>query len=81
MSQRDPGGPVQSCIARAEANLRMLLDVPDNYKILFFQVRDDRSISCLVLCPSFVLQLKTIAYLQGGAHAQFAAIPMNLLGE
>ncbi|DBA68540.1 hypothetical protein WJX79_008013 [Trebouxia sp. C0005] len=54
MSQRDPGGPVQSCIARAEANLRMLLDIPDNYKVLFFQ---------------------------GGAHAQFAAIPMNLFGE
>lgn len=54
MSQRDPGGPVQSCIARAEANLKMLLDIPDNYKVLFFQ---------------------------GGAHAQFAAIPMNLFGE
>jgi len=38
MSQRDPGGPVQSCIARAEANLKMLLDIPDNYKVLFFQV-------------------------------------------
>ncbi|DBB11597.1 hypothetical protein WJX82_002752 [Trebouxia sp. C0006] len=54
MSQRDPGGPVQSCIARAEANLKMLLDIPDNYKVLFFQ---------------------------GGAHAQFAAIPMNLFGD
>lgn len=38
MSQRDPGGPVQSCIARAEANLKMLLDIPDGYKVLFFQV-------------------------------------------
>lgn len=38
MSQRDPGGPVQSCIARAEANLKMLLDIPDNYQVLFFQV-------------------------------------------
>lgn len=38
MSQRDPGGPVQTCIARAEANLRMLLDIPQNYKVLFFQV-------------------------------------------
>lgn len=54
MSQRDPGGPVQTCIARAEANLRMLLDIPQNYKVLFFQ---------------------------GGAHAQFAAVPMNLFGE
>lgn len=54
MSQRDPGGPVQTCIARAEANLRMLLDIPQNYKVLFFQ---------------------------GGAHAQFAAIPLNMFGK
>ena len=38
MSQRDPGGPVQTCIARAEANLRMLLDIPQDYRVLFFQV-------------------------------------------
>lgn len=53
MSQRDPGGPVQTCVARAEANIRLLLEVPDHYKVLFFQ---------------------------GGAHAQFAAVPMNLFG-
>ncbi len=38
--------------AEAEADLRELLQVPDNYKVLF---------------------------LQGGASAQFAAVPMNLL--
>ena len=38
MSQRDPGGPVQLVIGRAEANLRQLLAIPDNYKVLFFQV-------------------------------------------
>lgn len=54
MSQRDPGGPVQLVIAQAEANLRQLLNIPDNYKVLFFQ---------------------------GGAHAQFAALPLNLFGH
>ena len=39
-------------IKTAEADLRSLLNVPDNYKILF---------------------------LQGGAHLQFAQIPMNLM--
>ncbi|CAM2834260.1 3-phosphoserine/phosphohydroxythreonine transaminase [Vibrio rarus] len=38
----------------AERNLRELLNVPDNYKVLFCQ---------------------------GGARAQFAALPMNLLGK
>lgn len=49
MSQRDPGGPVQTCIARTEANLRMLLDIPQNYKVLFFQVcgRRVRILRCL----------------------------------
>ena len=45
MSQRDPGGPVQTCIARAEANLRMLLDIPHNYKVLFFQVSGNHWLS------------------------------------
>src|SRR6186997_1981998 len=39
--------------ARAESDLRELLAIPKNYKVLF---------------------------LQGGAAAQFAMIPMNLLG-
>ena len=39
-------------IKTAEADLRSLLNVPDNYKVLF---------------------------LQGGAHLQFAQIPMNLM--
>ncbi len=39
---------------RAEADLRELLDVPDDYAVLF---------------------------LQGGATAQFAAVPLNLLGD
>ena len=38
----------------AEQDLRDLLDVPSNYKVLFCQ---------------------------GGARAQFAAVPMNLLGS
>ena len=38
----------------AEADLRELMNIPDNYKVLFCQ---------------------------GGARAQFAAVPLNLLGE
>lgn len=39
-------------IKEAEADLRELMNIPDNYKVLF---------------------------LQGGAHLQFAAVPMNLM--
>ena len=39
-------------IKEAEADLRELMQIPDNYKVLF---------------------------LQGGAHQQFAAVPMNLM--
>jgi phosphoserine aminotransferase len=51
MSHRDK--PFMSIAAAAERDLRELLDVPKNYKVLF---------------------------LQGGATAQFAFIPMNILG-
>ena len=51
MSHRDK--PFMSIAAAAERDLRELLDVPGNYKVLF---------------------------LQGGATAQFAFIPMNILG-
>ncbi|CAN8075637.1 unnamed protein product [Agarophyton chilense] len=54
MSHRDVGGPVQNAISSATDKLRIMLDVPDNYHILF---------------------------LQGGAHGQFAAIALNLLGD
>lgn len=40
MSQRDKGGPVQTIISAAVENIRLLLSVPDNYKILLFQVRE-----------------------------------------
>ena len=42
----------QSIIDEAEADLRELMNIPDNYKVLF---------------------------LQGGAHQQFAMIPLNLM--
>ncbi len=42
----------QNIIDTAEADLRELMNIPDNYKVLF---------------------------LQGGAHQQFAMIPMNLM--
>lgn len=50
MSHR--GKEFMSIAARAEEDLRALLSVPDNYKVLF---------------------------LQGGATAQFSAVPINLL--
>ena len=43
--------PFETIINEAEADLRELMNIPDNYKVLF---------------------------LQGGAHQQFAMIPMNL---
>lgn len=46
--------PFLKVATEAEQDLRDLLSIPDNYKVLFCQ---------------------------GGARAQFAAIPMNLLGE
>ncbi|MGV6860028.1 MAG: 3-phosphoserine/phosphohydroxythreonine transaminase [bacterium] len=51
MSHR--GKEFMSIAAKAEADLRQLMTIPDNYKVLF---------------------------LQGGASAQFAAIPLNLMG-
>ena len=39
MSQREKDGPVQTVIAEATANLRKLLAVPSNYRVLLFQVR------------------------------------------
>lgn len=44
----------ESIIQQAEKDLREILQIPDNFKVLF---------------------------LQGGATAQFAAVPLNLLGE
>ncbi len=51
MSHRDAGGPVQEAMARAEASLRRLLAITDDYAVLF---------------------------VHGGAHGQFAALPLNL---
>ena len=42
----------QTIIEEAEADLRELMNIPENYKVLF---------------------------LQGGAHQQFAMVPMNLM--
>lgn len=52
MSHR--GKAFMSIAAKAEADLRTLMSIPDNYKVLF---------------------------IQGGASSQFAAIPLNLLGD
>ncbi len=48
------GKPFIAVAEKAEQDLRDLLSIPDNYKVLFCQ---------------------------GGARAQFAAVPMNLLGN
>ncbi|RKS87115.1 phosphoserine aminotransferase [Orbus hercynius] len=47
------GKEFDACAIEATQNLRSILNVPNNYKILF---------------------------LQGGARAQFAAVPLNILG-
>ena len=54
MSHRDVNGPVQKTVVEAGALIRTLLDVPDNYEVVFQH---------------------------GGAHGQFAGIPMNLAYE
>lgn len=41
MSQREKDGPVQTLISDAVGNIRKLLSVPRNYKILLFQVCRD----------------------------------------
>lgn len=51
MSQRDTGGPVQSMIHTACDNIRSLLHVPANYKILLFQVRRAQLPSARALRP------------------------------
>ena len=53
ISHRDAGGPYQQMQMRCEGQLRAMLDVPDNYSVVF---------------------------MQGGAHGQFSAVPLNLLG-
>jgi len=52
MSHR--GKEYMSIAAKAEKDLRDVMNIPDNYKVLF---------------------------LQGGASSQFAAIPLNLMGD
>ena len=52
MSHRSPA--YETIIKDAEALLREIMNIPDNYKVLF---------------------------VQGGASTQFAAVPLNLLGE
>ncbi len=54
MSHRDATGPVQQTITATSLLVRELLNVPDNYHILFAH---------------------------GGAHGQFAAVPMNIAYE
>uniref|UniRef100_A0A0G4FNS0 phosphoserine transaminase n=1 Tax=Chromera velia CCMP2878 TaxID=1169474 RepID=A0A0G4FNS0_9ALVE len=54
MSHRDEGGHVQKSVEATEASVRRLLEVPDDYYVLF---------------------------MHGGAHAQFSAVPLNLLGD
>lgn len=81
MSHRDVGGPVQKSIERATSLLRDILSVPNDYHILFFQGLFYRlchwRIQINLLCC--VASLSCIVI--GGAHAQFAAVPLNLLGD
>lgn len=51
LSHRDADGPVHNMMKSLVGNMRELLEIPDNYHVLFFQ---------------------------GGAHAQFSAVPLNL---
>lgn len=79
MSQREKDGPVQSVIAAATANIRELLRVPACYRVLLFQVLT-RTASCRRAATRELRHLKVCCRVQGGAHGQFAAVPLNLRG-
>ena len=55
MSQRDADGEVQQLIRDAEANVRILLDVPDNYSVLMMHGAPPTCVcSCLlILLPHY----------------------------
>jgi len=53
ISHRETDGPYQRLQARVESQVRAVLDVPSDYRVIF---------------------------MQGGAHGQFAAVPLNLAG-
>jgi len=53
ISHRETNGPYQRLQARVQAQVRAVLDVPSDYRVIF---------------------------MQGGAHGQFAAVPLNLAG-
>ena len=46
MSHRDPGGPVQSMIADAEQRVRSLLEVPDNYHVVYMAAGAHLQVRC-----------------------------------
>lgn len=75
MSHR--GKEYEAVIRKAEADLRKLLSVPDNYKILFLQGRATqgrRSWSKICMMSACFLGA-------GGATLQFAQIPLNITKE
>lgn len=67
--------------AKAEADLRTLMNIPSNYKASCGRRRR----ACPPHTPSRdarpSLSLAQVLFLQGGATTQFAAIPLNLTQE
>ena len=82
MSHR--GKEFSSIIAQAEADLRALLGIPDNYQVCRGAARATAPIDprCRqsrrkgAPFPSLV----QVLFLQGGATSQFSAVPLNLAG-
>eukprot|EP00891_Asterochloris_glomerata_P006216 jgi/Astpho2/6216/Aster-03623 len=71
MSQRDAGGPVQQVIARAERNLRQLLQIPGNYRVLF---QHGGAHAVMAALPLNLLGDKTVVdYVNGGVWSEKAA--------
>ena len=82
MSHR--GKEFQSIIDAAEADLRALLGIPDNYKVLFMQASSLRWCQqhhCACHAATCRPLSAGIVAMQGGASTQFSAIPLNLCTE
>ena len=69
----------ESIIAQAEADLRTLLSVPDNYKILFLQGGASLQFSMIPLC--FLGEGQSADYIVTGAWGEKALEAANLVGK
>ncbi len=66
-------------IEDAEANLREIMNIPDNYKVMFLQGGGTLQFA---MVPREIMNIPDnykVMFLQGGGTLQFAMVPLNLL--